>query len=83
LPEALGGGRRVVGEQPLLARPQVRLGAGHLGALGGRGGKPAHPQRCAAVISGTGGAEFDRVEFLAGQLGHGAKVPLYAGLDAG
>jgi hypothetical protein len=35
------------------------------------------------MIAGAGGAELDGVELLAGQLGHGAKVPFQAGRNAG
>jgi len=59
--EFVGRGRRIVGEQPLLARSQVCFGPGHA-ARPGLHRQPAHPHRRPLVIARSGRHELDRVE---------------------
>ena len=60
--EALGGDLGLVGQQPLVARPHVRLSPGHASRLFGRRGEMVHAQRRTPMITGAGGVEFDLVE---------------------
>ena len=75
-PEALDRRRRIVGKQPLLARPDESLSARHRLGLGARRGQRHHPLGCRLVVAGQGRFEFDGVEFLTTQSCHVTNVPI-------
>ena len=63
-------GGRVVRQQPLLARPEERLSAGHRLALDASDRQPAHPLGGGLMIAAEGGLELYRVKFFTAQHRH-------------
>ena len=83
-PEPARGGGRVVGQQPLLARPQEGLGARHRLGLGTGHGEPVHPPR-----RGFDGRRWRRRRTRSRRIPHGSeqaryvRYPAQAGLQRG